>query len=107
MDDVFWGGTQAFQENVIGFLKNIFRISKENQHSFVYLGLTMKQNECDIELNQDNYISEMSLVEIQNEQSRSPDDALNEDERKQLRTVIGQLNWAANQTRPDIAYEAF
>ena len=38
----------------------------------------MKQNECDIELNQDNYISEMSLVEIQNEQSRSPDDALNE-----------------------------
>ena len=89
VDDVFWGDTQAFQENVIGFLKNIFRISKENQHSFVYLGLTMKQNECDIELNQDNYISEMSLVEIQNEQSRSPDDALNEDERKQLRTVIG------------------
>ena len=106
VDDVFWGGTQAFQENVIGFLKNIFRTSKENQHSFVYLGLTMKQNECDIELNQDNYISEMSLVEIQNEQSRSPDDALNEDERKQLRTVIGQLNWVVNQTRPDIAYEA-
>ena len=66
----------------------------------------MKQNECDIELNQDNYISEMSLVEIQNEQSRSPDDALNKDERKQLRTVIGQLNWVANQTRPDIAYKA-
>ena len=49
----------------------------------------------------------MSLVQIQNEQSRSPDDALNEDERKQLRTVIGQLNWVANQTRPDKAYEAF
>ena len=66
----------------------------------------MKQNECDIELNQDNYISEMSQVEIQNEQSTSPDDALNEDERKQLRTVIGQVNWVANQTRPDIAYKA-
>ena len=65
----------------------------------------MKQNECDIELNQDNYISKMSLVEIQNEQSKSPDDALNEDECKQLRTVIGQLNWVANQTKLDIAYE--
>ena len=87
-------------------MKNIFRISKENQHSFAYLGLSLKQNEYDIELNQDNYISEMSPAEIQNERSRSPDDALNEDERKQLRTAIGQLNWVANQTRPDIAYEA-
>ena len=107
MDDVFWGGTQAFRENVIGCVKNIFRISKENQHSFVYLGLTMKQNKCDIELNQDNYVSEMSQVEIQNERSRAPDDALNEDEHKQLRTAIGQLNWVANQTGPDIACEAF
>ena len=74
VDDVFWGGTQAFQENVIGCIKNIFRISKENQRSFVYLGLSLKQNECDVELNQDNYISEMSPVEIQNERSRSPDD---------------------------------
>ena len=48
----------------------------------------------------------MSLVEIQNEQSRSSDDALNEDEHKQLRTVIGKLNWVANQTRSDVAYEA-
>ena len=91
VDDVFWGGTQAFQENVIGFLKNIFRISKENQHTFVYLGLTMKQNECDIELNQDNYISEMSLVEIQNEQSRSPDDALLCIEDKRLRVDVATL----------------
>ena len=106
VDDVFWGGTQAFQENVIGCITNIFRINKESQHSFVYLGLSLKQNEYDIELNQDNYISEMSPVEIQNERSRSTDDALNEDERKQLRTTIGQLNWVANQTRPDIAYEA-
>ena len=98
MDDVIWGDTQAFQENEIGVLKNIFRISKENQHSFVHLELTifMKQNECDIELNQDNYISDMNLVETQNEQSRFPDDALNEDKRKQLRTVLGQLNWVAS-----------
>ena len=26
--------------------------------------------------------------------------------KKQLRTAVGQLNWVANQTRPDIAYEA-
>ena len=48
----------------------------------------------------------MSPVEIRNERSRFPDDALNEDECKQLRTATGQLNWAANQAKPDIAYEA-
>ena len=42
----------------------------------------------------------MSLVEIQNEQSRSSDDALNEDEHKQLRTVIGKLNWVAIKQDP-------
>ena len=65
--DLLWGVTQAFQENVTGCIKNIFRISKEHQHSFVYLGLSLKQKECNIELNQDNYTSEMNPVEIQNE----------------------------------------
>ena len=45
-------------------------------------------------------LSEMTPVEIENKQSKFPNDTLNEDERKQLRTTIGQLNWAANQTRP-------
>ena len=74
----------------------------------MYLGLSLKQNECDIELicNQVNYFSEISPVEIQNERSRSPDDALNEDRSKQLRTATGQVNWVANQMRPNTTYKA-
>ena len=29
---------------------------------------------------------------------------LNEDEETQLRTLIGQLNWIASQTRPDLSH---
>ena len=43
---------------------------------------------------------------INYDKNKNKDDELNEDERKALRTYVGQIQWIASQTRPDIAFNA-
>lgn len=105
VDDVFWGGTLTFKENVIHKLRNIFKISKESQHNFSYLGLCLEQTDTGTELHQNGYASEIKPIQIENEKDRCPHNDLTENERSRFRSVIGQLNWLSTQSRPDVAYE--
>ena len=44
VDDIIWGGTEHFDQNVIQKFRNTFKIGSENTEFFIYLGLNIKQN---------------------------------------------------------------
>ena len=52
---------------------------------------------------QNNYLS--TITEIKIDRTRDINSPLNDDEIAVVRTKLGQLSWAARQTRPDIAFE--
>lgn len=104
VDDFLWGGNEEFKSNTIKTLKEIFKISKEQQDNFKHLGLEIEQNENEITVSQRAYINEMQPINY--DKNKNKDDELNEDERKALRTYVGQIQWIASQTRPDIAFNA-
>ena len=99
------GGTPNFKKNIIDMMKKVFQISKENQNNFTYLGLHIKQNGRDIDIDQEGYISDINPIVIEDERSRKGCEEITTSQCQQLRAVIGQLNWVLTQTRPDVAYD--
>ena len=105
VDDLCWGGTETFQNSVIEPFKRILEVGKENTASFKYLGLHIEQKHDHISINQDEYLSSINPITISKERMAQKNYLINKDEMKQLRSLIGQLNWIATQTRPDLLFE--
>ena len=55
-------------------------------------------------MSQKKYIE--SLEEIETISNRRNEEQLNSKEKRRLRGAVGQLNWIAFQTRPDMAFDA-
>ena len=64
----------------------------------------MKQLPNAIRVQQSLYVSDITPIVIQ--KGRNKFDKLTDDESHQLRALAGQLNWVANQTRLDVAFDA-
>ena len=103
VDDFLWGGSHKFVENVIKTLHNVFIVGTVNKYAFKYLGLNLKEKESSIDISQKEYIEQIQPMTY--EKSKTKHDKLDQIEVRNLRTLIGQLNWIATQTRPDLLYE--
>ena len=97
------GGSEQFQSTIIGKIRETFSISQEEFTNFKYLGLNKKQTNGCISVDQNLYIDELSEVEINSEQKHAQ---LNKEEARQLRGLVGQVNWVSSQARPDMGYSA-
>ena len=104
VDDFFGAGTDLFKASVIKKMIETFNISRENQINFKYLGLQVNQLNEKICLNQSVY--EEGIETIQLEGTNDSIRKLTKNEQDNLRSVVGQILWLANQTRPDIAFDA-
>ena len=104
VDDFLWAGTERFKSNVIQKMKTTFSISEENSTAFKYVGIEIFQDSAGIYINQRKYTNELKEINIEVSKRDQPDLSLNENEKKELRSVIGKLNWLATQTRPDLSY---
>ena len=105
VDDLCWGGTKLFENNVIEKFKNIFEIGKEMTRSFRYLGLAIEQSTDCITVDQNSYSKSIKPIEISKERSNQKTYPLGKEEIGKLRILIGQLNWLATQTRPDLLFD--
>ena len=105
VDDLFWGGSKAFEDNVINPFKCIFEIGKESSQSFKYLGLQIKQNPGNITIDQINYCRSLNMIVISKERKIQKHLPLGKEELKKLRVLIGQMNWIATQTRPNLLFD--
>ena len=64
VDYIIFGGSDLFEEKVINKLKQKFQISDENNQTFKYIGLEVKQTDEEIVIQQKKYLSELSYIEI-------------------------------------------
>ena len=105
VDDFIWCGTVQFKTQIVDKLENTFKIGKQEQGNFKYIGLRITQQDKHIIMDQDAYVEGLLPIPINASRASQKQETLNKEEITQLRSIIGQINWVANQTRPDVCFE--
>ena len=102
VDDGLCCGSQIFQEKLQQLSKR-FPFGAHKKRNFTFTGLKIDQqpNQA-IHINQESYIKDINPIKIPRERRLVPDDPVSEAERQSLRAVIGSLQYAAINTRPDL-----
>ena len=104
VDDMIWGGNENFKLNIIDKLKNIFTFGSEETDAFTYLGIQLSQDEdYSVVINQSSYINGISEIELTKER-KERNSSLTNEEKTLYRSAVGQLNWVAGMSRPDISF---
>ena len=104
MDDFYFAGSQQFHNTVIDHLRAQFQLSKESLNQMLYTGIEYSQaHDEKIVIHQPEYTAKMEPVRLPNMSKNRALDAL---EVRQFKSLVGQLQWTAKQTRPDIAFAA-
>ena len=105
VDDFLFAGTYQFFRNVTDKITNKYKIGKHQNRSFTYVGLKVEESSSEIRISQNEYISEMKEIPIARTRQARRFSPLNATEIDELKSLVGQLNWTATQTRPDLSYE--
>ena len=105
VDDMIWGATAEFTDNVITMLKDKFCLGSENSEAFTYVGIEIIQNEdMSIKINQSSYIESIKPIYLSKERLAQWTETITDEEKSFYRGAIGQLNWVAGTSRPDISF---
>ena len=105
VDDQLWGGSTEFENKVIQKLRNTFDINYEHSSALKYVGIDLKQDQTSsISINQESYLKGINPLTIEKGRSTQKEDSVTEKEKKQLRMIVGQLNWLSGISRPDISF---
>ena len=90
--------------NISQKLRNIYDFGQISNRNFVYTGVHIYQNKKkEIFIDQTEFIQDMTIFQYRKQMS---DNFLDRDDNRLLRKTVGQLSWAASQTRPDLAFPA-
>ena len=102
VDDMIFGGKVEFHKNVIEKLKFIFKFGSEESNAFKYVGIEISQNDdYRINIQKLNYIQSIEEIPIR---KQPKDDVLTDKEKTLCRRIVGQLNWIAGISRPDVSF---
>ena len=103
VDDGLCGGDQFFEEQ-ISKLESKFPFGAKKSQSFTFTGIEMQQlPNHNIILSQEKYITKIEPIHIEPKRRAREDLPVTEAEKLSLRAIIGSLQYAAANTRPDLA----
>ena len=106
VDDFLWAGTKKFEKKIIMQMYKVFQVGSSNSGCFKYVGLNIVTNEDgSISVDQHQYGASLKSITISKQRAAMKNSDLSEKERSEYRGLVGQLNWMATQTRPDIAFD--
>lgn len=105
IDDFMHCGNESFDETVMKPLITRFVAGKQESSNFRYIGFEMKQTSKEATLDQGKYVNGIEGIRIDPGRAKEKNSSLTTVEQKQLRRLVGQCNWVAQGTRPDLAYE--
>ena len=105
VDDFLWAGSSIFQETVIKRLHDLFLIGSVSDGSFKYVGLNIEDMDQGITIDQMHYISTLKPMQINKQRFVGKNVEMADREKTEYRALLGQLNWVATHTRPDIAFD--
>ena len=104
VDDFLVAGRPEFLSMISLKLKKRFTFGKTEYSKFKFTGLNIDQQEEGIYVDQIDYIQ--NIQPISSYRMDVPEDeCLNKLEFKAYRGLTGQLNWAVENTRPDLAFD--
>lgn len=102
VDDFCYGGTKEFEQKIITELREKLEIGKEQEQIFKYIGLNIEQKKDEaILVDQIDYTKRIIYPE---KKFFLEERTLSDKEQTNYRSLIGQLNWIAQHTRPDISF---
>ena len=104
IDDFLHGGDSLFEDKVITPLINRFTAGKLRIGNFTYVGFQITQSKNGIEIDQEQYVRNLSEDEWITPK-RSKISTLTDEEQTQYRGIIGSINWCVRNSRPDLAFE--
>jgi len=103
VDDGLGGGDAVFNQT-IKMLGKRFPFGSQRQGAFTFTGINLTQDHNgDISLNQKTYINDIPPINVSRERRLQPDAKITHQELQDLRGLIGSLQYAASNTRPDLS----
>jgi hypothetical protein len=98
------GGGDATFCQAISALEKRFPFGSQRQGSFTFTGIQVSQEvNGNITLSQKDYIQDIPSINVPKERRKVPEAKITPQELQDLRGLIGSLQYAATNTRPDIS----
>ena len=104
VDDLLYFGTDDFMTRVIEPLKSCFKISKLESETFKYVGINITQKKEYVLLDQKDYLNSMKNTLLESDLLKDKDRLTTPEERKVLRSGVGQLGWISGITKPEASF---
>ena len=102
VDDGLCCGSANFHDK-LRKLEQKFPFGSRKSRNFTFTGLKIDQkNDGSIWVNQEQYVKDISAITVPRDRRAIPDAVVTEAERQSLRAVIGSLQYAATNSRPDL-----
>ena len=103
VDDFLNAGDDKFNDQLDALKKNlVFGSDMSTPMRFLGTNIHQKKNK-EIIVHQDNYCREIEKMDIKFKENKAR--TLTSDEQYLYRKIVGQLNWLASQTRPDLSFD--
>jgi hypothetical protein len=103
VDDGLCCGDETF-ERTLNQLENKFPFGSKRRQDFTFTGIHINQDEnYNIHLNQTDYVLAIDPIHIERTRRKHEQMEVTEGERQSLRGIIGSLQYAATNTRPDLS----
>ena len=104
VDDMACGGTQWFHDSVLRRLREAFPFKHFKKKAGDFLGRFLQQGEdFSIHVSQKEYAENLECIKVSRDRRKQRDAEVTEEERKQMRAALGELNWLVSSSRPDLA----
>ncbi len=103
VDDGLAAGDETF-DSALKQLESKYPFGSKKQQSFIFTGVQIHQNaDYSIDLSQGKYIEDIPSISIERNRRQSPSANVTEKERQELRGLIGSVQYASTNTRPDLS----
>lgn len=99
VDDILHGGNDQFYNDIMQSLERTFDIGSKQSSCFTSCQLP----DYSIIIEQKSFTDSIKYLDI--DKNRRTSDGVTESERTSLRAAIGQLNWIAGMSRPDLSFD--
>ena len=93
-----------FEKTILTNFQSSFKIGKAFTNSFTYVGFEINHQRDIIEVSQKDFVNRLSFIPLTLTQQRKSQKyhTVNHEEKTMFHSVIGQANWLANLSRPDM-----
>ena len=103
VDDFLHIGNERFYAQVVCKLRMRFKVGAMSKQVLSYIGLEIDQTQVSIGLSQIKYIA--TIQGLPANRKLQKEERLSKEEHCTYRRIVGQLNWVARHTRPDIVFD--